>query len=159
MKLQSATVLITGANRGIGLAFARAALLRGARKVYAGARDPTSETLPGVDVVQLDVTRPEDIAAAEQRCGDLTLLINNAGVAILGGFLFGRQRRRCTCPARDQLFRSPATDQGIRSHAGGEWGCAILNVLSIATWVSSPRLATQSASKSAAWGAYQRTSP
>ncbi len=40
MQLKNATVLITGANRGIGLAFAREALARGARKVYAGARDP-----------------------------------------------------------------------------------------------------------------------
>ena len=47
MHLQDATVLITGANRGIGLAFAREALARGARKVYAGARDPASVTLAG----------------------------------------------------------------------------------------------------------------
>lgn len=42
MKLANATVLITGANRGIGRSFAQAALARGARKVYAGARDPAS---------------------------------------------------------------------------------------------------------------------
>jgi NAD(P)-dependent dehydrogenase (short-subunit alcohol dehydrogenase family) len=47
MKLQDAIVLITGANRGIGLAFAEAALARGARKVYAGARSPSSITTPG----------------------------------------------------------------------------------------------------------------
>ena len=48
MKLHNATVLVTGANRGIGLVFAREVLARGARKVYAGARDPASLTLPGV---------------------------------------------------------------------------------------------------------------
>ena len=53
MKLDNATVLITGANRGIGLAFAKAALARGARKVYAGARDPKSVTLPGVTPLRL----------------------------------------------------------------------------------------------------------
>jgi NAD(P)-dependent dehydrogenase (short-subunit alcohol dehydrogenase family) len=51
-------VFITGANRGIGLAFARAALARGARKVYAGARDPDSVTLAGVVPVRLDVNNP-----------------------------------------------------------------------------------------------------
>jgi NAD(P)-dependent dehydrogenase (short-subunit alcohol dehydrogenase family) len=64
MKLTDATVLITGANRGLGLAFARAALARGARKVYAGARDPSSVTLAGVVPIKLDVTNPDDIAAA-----------------------------------------------------------------------------------------------
>ena len=79
MKLHNATVLITGANRGIGLAFAREALARGARKVYAGARDPASVTLRGVEAIRLDVTKPEDVAAAA-RLDDVTVLINNAGI-------------------------------------------------------------------------------
>jgi NAD(P)-dependent dehydrogenase (short-subunit alcohol dehydrogenase family) len=49
MKLQNAVVLITGANRGIGLAFAQAALARDARKIYAAARNPSDVTLPGVE--------------------------------------------------------------------------------------------------------------
>ena len=46
MKIENAVVLVTGANRGIGLAFARELLARGARKVYAGARDPATVTQP-----------------------------------------------------------------------------------------------------------------
>jgi len=46
MQLDNATVLVTGANRGLGLEFARQALARGARKVYAGARDPASVPWP-----------------------------------------------------------------------------------------------------------------
>ena len=58
MKIYNAIALVTGANRGIGLAFTRALLVRGARKVYAGARDPSSITQPGVEPIRLDVTSP-----------------------------------------------------------------------------------------------------
>jgi NAD(P)-dependent dehydrogenase (short-subunit alcohol dehydrogenase family) len=87
MKIEDSVVLITGANRGIGLAFARAVLARGARKVYAAARTPATVTLPGVEALQLDVTKPEQIAAAVKEAPDVTLLINNAGIAQPGGFL------------------------------------------------------------------------
>lgn len=64
MNIENAVVLVTGANRGIGLAFTRALLARGARKVYAAARDPATVTLSGVQALRLDVTRPEEVAAA-----------------------------------------------------------------------------------------------
>ena len=64
MKIDNATVLVTGANRGIGLAFAKEALARGARKVYAAARDPASITLPGVTPIRLDVTSADAVAEA-----------------------------------------------------------------------------------------------
>jgi NAD(P)-dependent dehydrogenase (short-subunit alcohol dehydrogenase family) len=53
VKLQDSIVLITGANRGIGLAFAQAAFARGAHKVYAGAGDPALITTPGLIPVRL----------------------------------------------------------------------------------------------------------
>src|SRR3984957_18180899 len=87
MKLQDAVVLITGANRGIGLAFAEAALARGARKVYAGARRPSSINTAGVVPVKLDVTSDQDVAAAARICTDVTLVVNNAGIARSGGLL------------------------------------------------------------------------
>ncbi|WP_283634127.1 oxidoreductase [Mycolicibacterium poriferae] len=80
MKIDNAVVLVTGANRGLGRAFAEAAVARGARKVYAAVRDPSALTLQGVTPVQLDVTRPQDVAAAAAQCTDVSLLINNAGV-------------------------------------------------------------------------------
>lgn len=85
MKLDNAIVLITGANRGIGLAFAKAALARGARKVYAGARDPSRVKLPCVTPIRLDVNSPADVAAAAEAARDVTVVINNAGIAQFSG--------------------------------------------------------------------------
>src|SRR6478752_3673988 len=87
MQLSNAVVFITGANRGIGLAFAREALARGARRVYAAARDPATIQLPGVVAIQLDVTDEAQVERAARECGDVTVLVNNAGIAATGGFL------------------------------------------------------------------------
>ena len=62
MKIQDSVALVTGANRGLGLAFAQALLAGGARKVYAAARDPASVTLAGVEAIKLDVTKPHELA-------------------------------------------------------------------------------------------------
>lgn len=151
MKLHNATVLITGANRGIGLAFAREALARGARKVYAGARQPASVKLAGVEPIALDVNDPAQVAAAAQHAGDVTLVINNAGIATLGSFVAegsidaarAQMETNFFGPLRVSLAFAPV----LASHGGG----AILNVLSIASWINSPMLAVYGASKSAAW--------
>jgi len=151
MKLDNAIVLITGANRGIGLAFAREALARGARKVYAGARDPASVTLPGVEALRLDVTQPGDIAAAVQRCGDVTLLINNAGIASLGGFLPEGSEESTRAQFETNFFSPLRLSQGFAPVLAKNGGGAILNVLSIASWINRSPLGAYGASKSAAW--------
>ncbi|MEG1766892.1 MAG: SDR family oxidoreductase [Comamonas sp.] len=151
MNIQNAVVLITGANRGIGLAFARELLARGARKVYAGARDPATVTLAGVQALQLDVTQPAQIAAAARRASDVTLVINNAGIAQPGGFLEeggdAVARRIFETNFFGMLNVSQAFAPVLKSNGGG----ALLNVLSVASWVNDGQLAAYSASKSAAW--------
>jgi NAD(P)-dependent dehydrogenase (short-subunit alcohol dehydrogenase family) len=151
MRLANATVLITGANRGLGLAFAREALARGARKVYAAARDPASVTLAGVTPIKLDVTNPDDITAAVRECGDVTLLINNAGVAATGGFLtdtsVASAQRHLDTNVFGPLRMTQAFAPVLAAHGGG----AILNVLSISSWISGPLLGVYGMSKSAAW--------
>mgnify|MGYP000589004709 CR=1 FL=1 len=151
MNIEDAVVLVTGANRGIGLAFARELLARGARKVYAAARDPATVTLPGVQALQLDVTQPEDIAAAAQQAADVTLVINNAGIAQPGGFLAEDSdavtRRIFETNFFGVLNVSKAFAPVLKANGGG----ALLNVLSVASWVNGGELAAYSASKSAAW--------
>ena len=80
MKIQNSVVFISGASRGLGLAFAQEALRRGAKKVYAGVRNPTETNTPGVVQIKFDVTNPACIAAAATQCGDTTVLVNNAGL-------------------------------------------------------------------------------
>jgi NAD(P)-dependent dehydrogenase (short-subunit alcohol dehydrogenase family) len=151
MKIDNATVLVTGANRGIGLAFARELLARGARKVYAGARDPASITLPGVEAIRLDVTKPADVAAAVAKASDVTLVINNAGIAEVGGFLAADSeavaRRMFETNFFGVLRMSQAFAPVLKANGGG----AFLNVLSIVTWINAGLLAPYAASKSAAW--------
>ncbi|MFZ1606344.1 MAG: SDR family NAD(P)-dependent oxidoreductase, partial [Rhodoferax sp.] len=136
MKIENSVVLVTGANRGIGLAFARALLARGARKVYAAARNTASVTLPGVQALQLDVTKPDEIAAAVQQAGDVTLVINNAGIAQPGGFLApdsdAVSRRIFETNFFGVLNMSKAFAPVLKANGGG----ALLNVLSVASWVN-----------------------
>ena len=151
MKIQNAVVLVTGANRGIGLAFCRALLARGARKVYAGARDPASVILPGVQALRLDVTNPADVQAAARQAADVTLLINNAGIAQAGGFLAADSedtaRRLFETNFFAMLRMSQAFAPALKANGGG----GLLNVLSVASWVNGGELAAYAASKSAAW--------
>jgi NAD(P)-dependent dehydrogenase (short-subunit alcohol dehydrogenase family) len=151
MKISNATVIVTGANRGIGLAFTRELLARGARKVYAGARDPASVTQPGVEAIRLDVTKPEEVAAAAARAGDVTLVINNAGVAQVGGFLAADSeevaRRQFETNFFGMLRMSKAFAPVLKANGGG----GLINVLSIVSWINGGQLAGYAATKSAAW--------
>lgn len=151
MDLKNAVVLITGANRGLGLAFAQEALARGARKVYAGARDPSSITLPGVEAIKLDVTNAADVAAVAAHASDVTLVINNAGIAATGGFLEPGSVESAQRHLDTNLIGSLRVAQAFAPVLAANGGGALLNVLSIASWINGPLLGVYAMSKSAAW--------
>lgn len=152
MKIENAVVLVTGANRGIGLAFARELLARGARKVYAGARDPATITpQAGLQAQRLDVDNPSDVAAAAALASDVTLVINNAGIAQPGGFLAADSEEVTRRLFETNFFAMLRVSKAFAPVLQANGGGALLNVLSVASWVNGGELAAYSASKSAAW--------
>ncbi|KAA0093177.1 SDR family NAD(P)-dependent oxidoreductase [Mycolicibacterium sp. P1-18] len=149
MDVSAATALVTGANRGLGRHFAAQLVARGA-KVYAGARDPGSVDLEGVVPLAVDVTDPASVAAAARAAGDVTLLVNNAGIAanvnLLTGDLDGAHREMAT-----NYFGTLSMVRAFAPLIEGNGGGGILNVLSVLSWVSYPDISGYCASKSAAW--------
>ena len=152
MKLQDATVFITGANRGLGLAFARTALERGARKVYAAARKPEQIDLPGVVPVQLDVLDDASVAAAARLCSDVTLVINNAGIASPSAVLSDGGEASLRHHLETNFFGVLRVSREFAPVLKQNGGGALLNVLSVASFINAPLLGTYSLSKTAAWG-------
>jgi NAD(P)-dependent dehydrogenase (short-subunit alcohol dehydrogenase family) len=151
MRTENAVALVTGANRGLGLAFARALLAGGARKVYAAARDPDSVTLPGVTPIRLDVTSNDEIGAAARQAGDVDLLINNAGIARRSGLLAADGVRAARAELEANFFGALEVSRAFAPILARNGGGAIINVLSALSWVSFPTSSTYSVSKAAAW--------
>ncbi|HEY2534405.1 MAG TPA: SDR family oxidoreductase [Xanthobacteraceae bacterium] len=151
MKVAGSIALVTGANRGLGLAFAKALAERGAAKVYAAARNPGAITLKGVVALKLDVTSDDDVVAAAHAACDVNLLINNAGIARSGGFLADgaveAAREQFEVNFVGTLRMARAFAPVLAKNGGG----AIINVLSVASWMNGPTLATYGVSKSAEW--------
>jgi NAD(P)-dependent dehydrogenase (short-subunit alcohol dehydrogenase family) len=151
MRIKDSVVFITGANRGLGLAFARAALAGGARKVYAAARDARQVALPGVVPITLDVTQPAQIEAAVRACGDVTLLVNNAGISRGSKLLDDGAMGAARAEFETNFFGVWALSKAFAPVLGANGGGAIVNVLSALSWTTFPSVATYSTTKSAAW--------
>jgi len=151
MRVKDSVAFVTGANRGLGLAFAKALLAGGARKVYAAAREPASVALVGVTKIRLDVTNPQEIAAAAQEARDVDLLINNAGVARGAAFLGADSVAAARAEMETNYFGPLLVSRAFAPVLAANGGGAILNVLSVLSWLSFPSSATYGASKAAAW--------
>ena len=152
MKIENAVVLVSGANRGIGQAFVRELLARGARKVYAAARDPATITpQAGVYPLRLDVNSTDDVAAAAAQASDVSLVINNAGIAQPGGFLAADSEEVARRIFETNFFAVLRMSKAFAPILAAQGGGGLLNVLSVASWVNGSELAAYSASKSAAW--------
>jgi NAD(P)-dependent dehydrogenase (short-subunit alcohol dehydrogenase family) len=149
MQIEGSTAFVTGANRGLGRHLAQGLVARGA-KVYAGARDPASVDVPGVNPVAVDITDPAAVAAAAERAGDVTLLINNAGIATATSLLDG--------PLEDvhrefdvNLFGTLDVVRAFRPVLARNGGGYVLNVLTTLTWFSEPAVGAYGAAKTASW--------
>lgn len=149
------TALVTGANRGLGAAFVADLLARGAAKVYAAARNP--ETIDASDSrvvpIALDVTDEASIAAAAQQATDVTVLVNNAGIAVgqqlVSGDLDAMRREF------DTNFWGPVlVTRAFAPVIAGNGGGAIVNMHSALSWVG---VGSYSATKAALWSASNST--
>ena len=152
MNTQGAVVFITGASRGLGLAFAHECVRRGARKVYAGVRSPKGLNVPGIEQISMDVTDPASITAAASKCGDTTMLVNNAGIARITSSMLDPTLIDVTREIFEtNYYGTIRVSQAFAPILARNGGGAIINVLSDAVWYSRPFLAAYSASKSAEW--------
>ena len=149
--IENSSVLVTGANRGIGKALVEEALRRGAGQVYAGARRPFIHRDARVTPLILDVTDAEQIQAAVSRVGSLDVLINNAGIALY-----------------DDLTERQALEQSLAVNLFGPWAVtqaflpllartqgAIVNNVSLMAMAPLPLTPSYAISKAAAFNLTQ----
>jgi NAD(P)-dependent dehydrogenase (short-subunit alcohol dehydrogenase family) len=148
--LAGRTILVTGANGGLGEQFVAQALERGARKVYAAARKPKAWHDPRVQSLTLDVTHAGDIARAVAAAHDVDLLINNAGIAPAGDSITG-PAENLQLIFETNFFGPVALANAFAPVLAAQGGGALLNILSLAAWISVPT--GYAASKAAMWSA------
>src|SRR6266436_8462474 len=151
MSLKDKNVVVTGGNRGIGQALVEEALRRGAKRVYAGTRQPLAQLDGRVTPLTLDVTNVAQIKEAAARVESLDILINNAGLALY-----------------DDLSDRAALEQSLAVNFFGPYSVtqaflpllarsrgAIVNILSVAALAALPLIPAYSISKAAAFSLSQ----
>lgn len=154
-KIIDKTVLVTGANRGIGRAFVNVLLEVGVNKIYASARNP--ETLNDlvasgggkVVAVKIDVTNPENINDVATELKDVELLINNAGVASFEGIISAKDDHAARLEMETNYFGTFNLIRAFAPILKDNGGGAIINMAAIASYVNFPALGSYSASKAA----------
>jgi NAD(P)-dependent dehydrogenase (short-subunit alcohol dehydrogenase family) len=150
MQVDGAAALVTGANRGLGAAIAQALVDAGA-KVYGGARDMATITNQDVIPVLLDVTNQDDMANAARICGDVSIVVNNAGILRTSSALADGAIDAARAELETNFFGSLRMARAFAPVLLENGGGALVNMLSVLSFVAMPQGATYSASKSAAW--------
>jgi len=156
VSIKDAVVFVTGANRGIGRAIAEEAVARGAKRVYAAARDVSSlegllEQYPGQTVaVQLDVTNSQQIQEAAAHAKDVQILINNAGIAGHAGFIYHHDQDAAHREMETNYFGPLNVTRAFAEAMIANGNGAVATVISISGLTNFPPAATYSASKAAA---------
>lgn len=150
MQIAGSIALVTGANRGVGEAFIAALKDRGAAKIYAAVRDPAQLSgTDGVEVVTLDITNPDQVAAAAAQCADVSLLVNNAGLnhnkPLMLADAVSNAREEMEVNYLGTLSMCNAFAPVLKANGGG----TIVNMLSILSNVNLPAIGTYAASKAA----------
>ncbi len=159
MKIKDSVVLVTGSNRGIGKSYIAALLASGAKKVYAGIRDAGAfntlaaewpeEHRAKVEPVVLDITNEEQIQSAAAKAGDVTLLINNAGIANFTGLIAAENLDSARQEMEVNYFGTLQVTRAFAPILKKNGGGALVNILTVASLGNFPVLGSYSASKAA----------
>lgn len=156
MTISGRTALVTGAGRGLGRAFVNELVAAGASRVYATDADAATveeaaaAAGDAARAMVLDVTKPDDVARAAKTCGDVDLLINNAGVASWSGFLSASSLDGMRHEMEVNYFGPLAMCRAFAAGLSGAENAAVVNVLSIFALTCFQPLASECASKAAA---------
>jgi NAD(P)-dependent dehydrogenase (short-subunit alcohol dehydrogenase family) len=155
MQIEGAIALVTGANGGIGKYYVEALLGAGVAQVYAGARNLSSlNHLVAIDSqrvipISLDITNEQSVIAAAEACKQVNLLINNAGIGLLKGFISAPDLSSARAEMEVNYFGTLAMCRAFAPVLKANGGGAIVNMLSILGKVNFPMNASYSASKAA----------
>src|SRR5258708_6463192 len=136
MQITGSTIFVTGANRGLGRALINALNARGAGKIYASSR--AGQPIPGTVSVKLDITNPDQVAAAAKLAADTTILINNAGINFNEPLLNAPSDDHAKLEMDTNYFGTLAMCRAFASILGTNGGGAIVNIASVGGRVSFP---------------------
>jgi len=151
MKLEGATALVTGANRGIGKAIVEELQRNGVKKIYAAARNPGSISISGdnIEAVTLDITDHDAIAALANKLTDVDLLINNAGINRMSALAASEDMQGARDEMEVNYFGTLAMCRAFAPVLKQNGGGAMVNLLSILARVNLPLMGSLCASKAA----------
>jgi NAD(P)-dependent dehydrogenase (short-subunit alcohol dehydrogenase family) len=137
LSLEGHTVLVTGANGGLGEQFVLQALERGAAKVYATARTARDWSDARIHPLKLDVTDPESVSQAVAAASDVTILINNAGIAVVTDSLLGPEDEARHI-FETNFFGALRVAKAFTPVLAANGDATILNIVSLAAWLPLP---------------------